>query len=140
MAMKECQHGIEESGCSYCSRKAQAGAAGAGNRSAGVRSRQRLLDELCSVLGVARHVETPGSNPSRVFAAAAESASVPKRSMPKIGAAIAAKAGLEWGPGCDNRRHDVEATMVTAEGIANVRQALAILAERRQHKPVKQGP
>jgi hypothetical protein len=36
---------------------------------------------------------------------AAAGAAVPTQSMPRIGAAIAAKAGLEWGPGCDNRSH-----------------------------------
>ena len=137
MTMSQCQHGMDRSGCSYCSQSAPSRSAGTGERSVARRSRQRLLDELCDLLGVARHVETPGSNPSRVFAAAAESASVPARSMPKIGAAIAAKAGLEWGLGCDNRSQHVEATMVTAEGIETVNHALAILSDRRQHKPEK---
>jgi hypothetical protein len=135
MAEDPCQHGMARAGCSYCSGTLTLASMEtvAGPRNG--RSKQRLLDDVCDLLGVARHAATPGSNPSRVFAAAAASAKVRPGSMPKIGAAIAAKAGLAWGPQCDNRAHHVEATMVTTEGIAVVRQALSILAERRQQRP-----
>lgn len=139
MAIDQCQHGMAAAGCSYCRGVASSGSAPMVVNS-GVRSRQRLLDELCDQLGIARHAETPGSSPSRVFAAAANSAKVPSHSMPRIGAAIAAKAGLDWGPSCDNRSHRTEATRVTSEGIATVRQALAILAERRHLRSTKKMP
>ena len=94
------------------------------------RSKQRLLDDLCDLLGVARYAATPGSSPSRVFDAAAARAKVKPGSMPTVGAAIATKAGLAWGPQCDNRRHHHEATMVSREGIAVLTEALGILAKR----------
>lgn len=135
MATSTCQHGITGTGCSYCATSARTATKSTASSPTNGRARQRLLDELCDRLGVARHAETPGSSPARVFAAAAEAANVPSQSMPKIGAAIAAKAGLEWGPGCDNRGHHFEATRVTAEGISTVRDALAILAARRRQPP-----
>lgn len=138
MSTSTCQHGMTAAGCSYCTRSAPTGVTT--SSASNGRARQRLLDELCDRLGVARHAETPGSSPARVFVAAAGAAKVPTGSMPKIGAAIAAKAGLEWGPGCDNRGHHVEATRVTAEGIATVRDALAILASRRKRPSTTSTP
>lgn len=127
MSLDECVHGLERVGCSACG---GGGVATVPASPARNRSKQRLYDDLCNVLGVAPYAVTPGSSPVRVFAAAAARADVQPGSMPAIGAAIAAKAGLTWGPDYDNRRHQREATAVTTEGVAVITQALGILAKR----------
>lgn len=129
MSHDECLHGLDREGCASCGSEPKASAVIASAPSSN-RSKQRLLDDLCDLLGVARYAVTPGSSPSRVFDAAAARAKVKPGSMPTVGAAIATKAGLTWGPQCDNRRHHHEATMVTGEGVAVLTEALSILAKR----------
>jgi len=67
-----------------------------------------------------------------VFAAAAVRAGVESSSMPDVGAAIATKAGLVWGPDCDNRRTRPSGTVVSREGVGMVVKALRILAKDGQ--------
>ena len=130
MSHDQCLHGMARDGCASCSGRVSTGSVVTRSGLSTSRSKQRLLDNLCDLLGVARYVVTPGSSPSRVFAAAAARANVEPGSMPTIAAAIATKAGLAWGPECDNRRHLHEATMVTGEGVAVLTEALGILATR----------
>ncbi len=52
--------------------------------------------------------------------------------MPDVGAAIATKAGLVWGPDCDNRRTRPSGTVVSREGVGMVVKALRILAKDGQ--------
>jgi hypothetical protein len=67
-----------------------------------------------------------------VFSAAAVRAEVEAGSMPEVGEAIATKAGLVWGPDCDNRRTRQDGTVVSREGVGMVVQALKILAKDGQ--------
>lgn len=129
MSKDECLHGMARDGCARC-RTTTASAPGVKNALPSLRAKQRLLDDLCDVLGVARYADVPGGNPSRVFAAAAARAEVEPGSMPTVAAAIATKAGLTWSERCDNRGHRREATMVTSEGVAVLTEALGILAKR----------
>ena len=130
MSQDECLHGLAREGCSACSGQVQVMSPGKRTAPLNNRSKQRLLDDLCDLLDVARFAAVPGSSPSRVFNSAAARAKVKPGPMPKVGAAIAAKAGLAWGPECDNRRRQHEATSVTREGVAVVTEALVILAKR----------
>ena len=93
----------------------------------GGRSAQLLFDDLCGLLDIPRYFPGPGSTPSRVFAAAATRAEVSAGSMPEVGEAIATKAGLSWGPGCDNRQSRAHGTVVSREGVGVVVQAMRIL-------------
>ena len=93
----------------------------------GGRSAQLLFDDLCALLDIPRYFPGPGSTPSRVFAAAASRADVAPGSMPEVGEAIATKAGLSWGPGCDNRQSRAHGTVVSREGVGVVVQAMRIL-------------
>ncbi len=93
----------------------------------GGRSAQLLFDDLCGLLDIPRYFPGPGSTPSRVFAAAASRADVAPGSMPEVGEAIATKAGLSWGPGCDNRQSREHGTVVSREGVGVVVQAMRIL-------------
>jgi hypothetical protein len=129
MSQDECLHGLAREGCSSCGRVPIASQLSPA-RPLSNRSKQRLLDDLCDLLGVARFAAVPGSSPSRVFDSAAVRAKVKPGSMPKVAAAIAAKAGLSWGPECDNRRRQHEATTVTREGVAVLTEALVILTKR----------
>jgi hypothetical protein len=95
----------------------------------GGRSAQLLFDDLCALLDIPRYFPGPGSTPSRVFAAAAERADVAAGSMPEVGQAIATKAGLTWGPSCDNRQSRQHGTVVSREGVGVVVQAMRILAD-----------
>ena len=128
---EECIHGMTRAWCEACRPRPDVDALSSGEASPhGGRSRQRLLDDLCDLLGVARYVAGPGSSPQRVFAAAAERADVAPGPMTEVGAAIATKAGLTWGPECDNRHRRHSATAVTRDGVGVVVQALGILAAR----------
>ena len=131
MSDEECIHGMTRAWCSAC-RAPIAVAAPAGADPYGGRSRQLLFDDLCELLDVPRYVPGPGSTPSRVFAAAAVRAGVESSSMPDVGAAIATKAGLVWGPDCDNRRTRPSGTVVSREGVGMVVKALRILAKDGQ--------
>jgi len=95
----------------------------------GGRSTQLLFDDLCALLEIPRYFPGPGSTPSRVFAAAAARADVAAGSMPEVGEAIAAKAGLIWGPGCDNRQSRDQGTVVSREGVGVLVQAFKILGK-----------
>ncbi|HEY5979184.1 MAG TPA: hypothetical protein VIT41_06055 [Microlunatus sp.] len=97
----------------------------------GGRSAQLLFDDLCALLDIPRYFGGPGAAPSRVFSAAAARADVAEGSMPEVGEAIATKAGLVWGPSCDNRHSREHGTVVSREGVGVVVQALKILAESR---------
>ena len=126
-----CQHGMARGGCAACADKvAVTSPTVMPSDPPSSRSKDRLLEDLSDLLGVAHYSATPGSSPARLFEAAAATAKVKPGPMPTVAAAIAAKAGLEWGPHCDNRRHRHEATMVTREGIVVVTKALRILAAR----------
>ena len=95
----------------------------------GGRSAQLLFDDLCALLEIPRYFPGPGSTPSRVFAAAAARADVAAGSMPEVGEAIATKAGLIWGPGCDNRQSRDQGTVVSREGVGVLVQAFKILGK-----------
>ena len=95
----------------------------------GGRSAQLLFDDLCALLDIPRYFPGPGSTPSRVFAAAAARAHVAEGSMPEVGEAIATKAGLAWGPGCDNRHSREQGTVVSREGVGVMVQAFRILGK-----------
>lgn len=126
----ECIHGMTKVWCEACRPRPDVEALPSGRAGDAGRSRQRLLDDLCDLLGVARYVAGPGSSPQRVFAAAAERAEVEPGSMTDVSAAIATKAGLVWGPECDNRERRRHATAVTRDGVDVVVKALGILAAR----------
>jgi hypothetical protein len=130
MTQDECLHGMAREGCASCGGRVAVASPSTPSGAPNNRSKQRLLDDLCDLLGVARFAAVPGRSPSRVFDSAAVRAKVKPGSMPTVGAAIAAKAGLAWGPECDNRRRKHEATMVTREGVAVLTQALVILDKR----------
>jgi hypothetical protein len=127
----ECIHGMTAAWCAACRTTTTMTASPAKLHSVNRRSDQRLFDDLCEILGVARYVPGPGSSPSRVFEAAAVSARVKAGSMPEVGSAIATKAGLSWGTECDNRRKHSGATVVTREGLEVVLKALEILSKKR---------
>ncbi len=130
MSQDECLHGLDRGGCSSCGDRVPTDSRATPSGRPNNRSKQRLLDDLCDLLEVARFAAVPGSSPARVFQSAAARAKVKSGSMPTVSAAIAAKAGLSWGPECDNRRPRQEATMVTREGVAVLTEALVILAKR----------
>ena len=97
----------------------------------GSRSKQNLINDLCDDLDVARYALVPGGGlPPRIFRAAAKRAKVRNGDISKVGAAIAAKAGLAWGPECHTgASRATTAQTVTREGIEVVVRALAILAK-----------
>ena len=133
MSDDECIHGMNPAWCANCADRGRAAASPAvkagGDRN---RSKQDLADNLCDVLGVARHHFGPGSTlPQRIFKAAATRAKVRHGTMPKVGAAIAAKAGLVWGPECANPGTSIGGSpTVTREGLDVMVKALGILAVR----------
>lgn len=131
MTDDECIHGMTRAWCSACrTSTTTTPPSKAASDPYGGRSRQLLYDDLCALLDVPRYVPGPGSTPSRVFSAAAAQAKVEiTGSMPEIGEAIAAKAGLTWGPGCDNGGMSQHPTAVTRDGVGVVVQALTILAK-----------
>ncbi len=100
----------------------------------GGRSTQLLFDDLCALLDTPRYFPGPGTTPSRVFAAAAAKAKVAPGSMPEVGEAIATKAGLVWGPGCDNRQTRDHGTVVSREGVGVLVQAFTILGTKKTKK------
>jgi len=95
----------------------------------GGRSAQLLFDDLCGLLDIPRYFPGPGSTPSRVFAAAAARADVAAGTMPEVGEAIATKAGLLWGPGCDNRHSREQGNVVSREGVGVMVDAFRILGK-----------
>jgi hypothetical protein len=95
----------------------------------GGRSAQLLFDDLCALLDIPRYFPGPGSSPTRVFAAAAIRADVPPGSMPEVGEAIATKAGLAWGPSCDNRHSREHGTVVSREGVGVLVEAFRTLGK-----------
>ncbi|HEY5846294.1 MAG TPA: hypothetical protein VIT42_05840 [Microlunatus sp.] len=95
----------------------------------GGRSAQLLFDDLCALLEIPRYFPGPGSTPSRVFAAAAARAGVATGTMPEVGEAIATKAGLVWGTGCDNRHSREQGNVVSREGVGVMVQAFKILGK-----------
>ena len=124
----ECIHGMTQAWCDVC--RAPQLVNTTADRHGG-RSAQLLFDDLCALLDIPRYFAGPGTAPSRVFSAAATRADVAEGSMPEVGEAIATKAGLVWGPGCDNRHSREHGTVVSREGVGVVVQALKILAESR---------
>jgi hypothetical protein len=141
MSDDQCIHGMTPAWCATCrGRKSISGPPAAEFRPYDGRSTQNLLNDLCDLLDVARYVAVPGSSPSRVFDAAAVRAHVEAGSMPEVGAAIATKAGLSWGPECDNRGIRHGGTVVSREGVGMVVEALGILAKRTPEQPSKLQP
>ena len=119
--------------CATCQgRKASINPPPVAVRTFGGRTKQSLFNDLCDLLGVARYVARPGSNPSRVFKAAATRAEVDSGSMPEVGAAIATKAGLAWGPECVSRGTPKAASVVTREGVGVLVEAMGILGKLSQ--------
>ena len=49
--------------------------------------------------------------------------------MPEVGEAIATKAGLDWGPGCDNRHSREQGNVASREGVGVMVQAFRILGK-----------
>ena len=49
--------------------------------------------------------------------------------MPEVGEAIATKAGLIWGPACDNRQSREQGNVVSREGVGVMVQAFRILGK-----------
>ncbi|GAA3634838.1 hypothetical protein GCM10022236_41790 [Microlunatus ginsengisoli] len=133
MSEDECIHGMTRAWCSVCRSPDTGPPQGAAPVPYGGRSRQLLMNELCDLLDVPRYQPVPGSNPSRVFSAAAVRADVASGSMSGVGEAIATKAGLVWGPECVNRRRHQPGTVVSREGVGMIVQALNILAMRAAH-------
>jgi hypothetical protein len=141
MSDDQCIHGMTPAWCATCrGRKSISGPPAAEFRPYDGRSTQNLLNDLCDLLDVARYVAVPGSSPSRVFDAAAVRAHVEAGSMPEVGAAIATKAGLSWGPECDNRGIRNGGTVVSREGVGMVVEALGILAKRTPERSLKLQP
>lgn len=133
MSNDDCIHGMNPMWCANCADRLRAAApppakaAGDTNR-----SKQNLVNDLCDVLGVARHHSAPGSAlPPRIFRAAATRAKVRHGTMPKVAAAIARKAGLVWGPECASPQTPTGGEpAVTREGLYVMVKAMGILAER----------
>jgi hypothetical protein len=133
MSDDECMHGMNAAWCANCADRSRAAAPPTGGSTSDrVRSKQNLVNDLCDVLGVARHNFGPGSTlPQGIFRAAATRAKVRHGTMPKVGAAIAAKAGLVWGPECTNSgTRSGENLTVTRAGLDVMVKALGILAVR----------
>jgi hypothetical protein len=124
---EECIHGMTQAWCDACRVPATVTSQAPGTDPYGGRSKQFLFDDLCRLLDVPRYVPGPGSTPSRVFTAAAARAGVDTGSMPEVGQAIAVKAGLVWGPECDNRESRRQGTVVTRDGVGLLIRALKIL-------------
>lgn len=120
----ECIHGMTQAWCHVCRTPQLVDIA---DDPHGGRSAQLLFDDLCALLDIPRYFPGPGSSPTRVFAAAAERAGVATGSMPEVGEAIATKAGLVWGPGCDNRQSRAHGTVVSREGVGVLVQAFKTL-------------
>jgi hypothetical protein len=102
MSDDECIHGLNPAWCANCAERHRVASPPTGKPGGDRdRSKQDLVNDLCDILGVARHHFGPGSTlPPRIFRAAATRAKVRHGTMPKVGSAIAAKAGLHWGPEC----------------------------------------
>ncbi len=130
MSDDECIHGMNPVWCANCAERRRAAAPPSGKPSDGrTRSKQDLVNDLCDVLGVARHNFGPGSTlPPRIFRAAATRAKVRHGTMPKVGKAIAAKAGLLWGPDCASSGTVTGDPTVTRAGLDVMVKALGILA------------
>lgn len=105
MGEDECVHGMNAAWCGLCTSPAPAPTARAGEYGFhGGESKQDLLDEMCRLLGLpVESVGVGSSLPSHVFDEAARQSGVIPGSMPEIGEALAAKAGLRWSPDCDSR-------------------------------------
>ena len=132
MSDDECIHGMNPIWCANCAERRRAVAPPEDEPTAGRnRSKQDLVNDLCDILGVARHHFGPGSTlPPRIFSAAATRAKVRRGTMPAVGTAIATKAGLHWGPECANPGSLAGGSpTVTREGLDVLVKALGILAE-----------
>lgn len=126
MSDEECVHGMPPSWCATCSKTDSVVNS---SRSSGLHpgeSKQELLDALCLRLGLPTHPIGVGSSlPSEVFEVLAETAGVPKGSMPEIGEAVATKAGLPWTADCDSRGTlSGGGSTVTREGLVVINRAL----------------
>ncbi len=130
MSNDECIHGMTTAWCATCSGRNGVAEVPIGKPLHGSRSKQNLLDDLCDDLQVARYSVRPGSTlPQRIFHAAATRAKVQHGSTLTVSAAIAAKAGLDWGPECATRTGRKDVPTVTREGLEVVVRALGILAK-----------
>ncbi len=136
MSDDECIHGMNPMWCANCAERRRAAAPPVDKPSGGNRSKQNLVDDLCDVLGVARHNLGPGSTlPPRIFRAAATRAKVRHGTMSKVGSAIAAKAGLQWDAACANPGSLAGGNpTVTREGLDVMVKALSILAVQPANK------
>jgi hypothetical protein len=131
MSDDECIHGMNPSWCANCAERHRVASPPMGKPSGDRnRSKQDLVNDLCDILGVARHHSGPGSTlPPRIVRAAATRAKVRHGTMPKVGSAIAAKAGLLWGPECASPAGTTGGNpTVTRLGLAVMIKALGVLA------------
>ncbi|GGB90011.1 hypothetical protein GCM10011314_32340 [Knoellia flava] len=119
--------------CSTC-RGHDEGAFGGGRGTAlhGGQVKQDQLDRLCRQLGIPTvRVGVGSSLPSHVFEEAARQCGVPRGSMPEIGEALAARAGLSWTADCDSRGTvSGGGSTVTREGLDVINRAVAVLLRR----------
>lgn len=100
------------------------------------RTKQEALDRLSALLGVERLVVGKGSTePKRAFVLAIERLGLPISTAlrkPELGQAIAAAAGLPWGPECDSRHTPSGGGgTVTLAGLNRVIEAVEALADER---------
>jgi len=100
----------------------------------GERTKQEALDRLCEILEIPQRLLRPGSTiPVAVFQAAASLAGINQQgSMPEIGEAVAARAGVAWDASCDSRdTPSGGGSTVTLEGMNRLIEALEILSGKQ---------
>lgn len=130
--MDECIHGIGGAWCGICNATVDAGST---SRTGDYgfhrgRSKQDVLTELCQALGIrGHHVGAGSSLPAEVFEVVAARFALSNGSMPQVGKALAAKAGLQWGANCDSTGSvSGGGSTVTVEGLEIMVQAVRRLA------------
>lgn len=107
---ERCLHDMLVESCGICRPRAGSVDLGTDRRTGGVGNsdavlKQDSLTALCRLLGIAPlTVGNPGSSiPSELFDALVDRFGVPNGSMPAVGEAVAAKAGVPWDASCDSR-------------------------------------
>jgi len=92
-------------------------------------SKQRVLDEVCSLLGLNPALVSRGSSiPSEIFREAASQIGVPYGSMPQINESIIRRARLPYSQAYDSRATPSRGgSTVTLEGLEALRDALEVL-------------
>lgn len=127
--MEDCIHGTNPECCATCRQLEGVGSSGGSGQPWGGETKQDVLNEICDQLGIRRRDVGVGSSlPSDDFDEISHRLALGGGSMPEIGEAAAAKAGLIWSADCDSRGTvSGGGSTVTFEGLRVIRSALAQL-------------